>query len=936
MRLGAIFTCLLTIVFCGIKCDCFSQNVIKGTVYDAALNEAVIGGSISIQGTTEGTITEWDGTFELSTLIDFPFTLVVSYIGYEDYILEILDDGKLNIKLTESSEVLEELVITGGRISEQTKKSPLSIESLDALAIKQTASNSFYEGLGNLKGVDLTTASLGFTVINTRGFNSTSPVRSLQIIDGVDNQSPGLNFSLGNFLGASDLDVQKVDLVVGASSAFYGPNAFNGVISMETKNPFLHSGLGVSLKSGERSLLQTQLRWADTFSNGNGDDWIGYKFNLSYFRANDWIADNYDPITGSEAGNIFTDPATNPGRSNGVNIYGDESFQQFSSLFDQNAGLNRFHRTGYEELDLVDYDTRNTKLGGAVHIRTQPSKTFESPEIIIASNFGTGTTVYQGDNRFSLRGIKFWQNRLEFRKKGKYFLRAYATNEDAGDSYDPYFTALRLQETANTNENYFNNYRRWWTGSNLGNIFNRMKDLGYPSEDIAAQQAWQLQFADSLNLWHSQAAAYADSGVGQNALGALPQPGTERFDSLFQDITSRKNNDIENGTRFFDQSALYHIHGEYTFDVDYFSDLRFGANGRLYRPNSEGTIFSDAIEKISNFEYGVYGGGSKKINNLTFSAALRMDKNQNFDALFSPAASLVWNPAENTFLRASFSSAIRNPTLSDQYLNLNVGPATLLGNIDGYENLATLESFEEFSRNPNNSLEFRDLDPIMPEKVKTFEVGYRTVLGGSLFLDGSYYYNIYDDFIGYQILLDIPFDTIMVTGLPDIIAPNLFGIDVFRISANSTETVTTQGLALGFNYYYDKYSLSGNYSWNVLNTKVEDDIVPAFNTPEHKYNISLGARELDFIGDKTSLGFNINYKWVDGFIFEGSPQFTGVIPSYDMLDAQVSFNLKNYYTTIKIGASNLLNNQQFQTYGGPRIGRMAYVSATYDFRKKLN
>src|SRR5690625_6299341 len=97
--------------------------------------------------------------------------------------------------------------------------------------IKQTPTVNFYDVMGALKDVDLTAASRGYKVINTRGFNSTSPVRSLQIIDGVDNQAPGLNFSLGNFLGASELDLQKVDVIVGASSAYYGPNAFNGVIS---------------------------------------------------------------------------------------------------------------------------------------------------------------------------------------------------------------------------------------------------------------------------------------------------------------------------------------------------------------------------------------------------------------------------------------------------------------------------------------------------------------------------------------------------------------------------------------------------------------------------------------------------------------------------------------------------------------------------------
>ena len=86
----------------------------------------------------------------------------------------------------------------------------------------------------------------------------------------------------------------------------------------------------------------------------------------------------------------------------------------------------------------MDYGTRNYKANAALHFRLNPAKEFESPEFIVSSSFGSGTTVYQGDNRFSLRNILFFQNRLELRKKDKYFLRAYATNEDAGNSFDPY------------------------------------------------------------------------------------------------------------------------------------------------------------------------------------------------------------------------------------------------------------------------------------------------------------------------------------------------------------------------------------------------------------------------------------------------------------------------------------------------------------------
>ena len=111
--------------------------------------------------------------------------------------------------------------VVGAKISEKQKQAPLTIEALDLVSMKEAPAPNFYEALGAMKGVDLTSASIGFKIINTRGFNSTSPVRSLQVIDGIDNQAPGLNFSLGNFLGASELDVQQVDIISGAVGALY-------------------------------------------------------------------------------------------------------------------------------------------------------------------------------------------------------------------------------------------------------------------------------------------------------------------------------------------------------------------------------------------------------------------------------------------------------------------------------------------------------------------------------------------------------------------------------------------------------------------------------------------------------------------------------------------------------------------------------------------
>jgi iron complex outermembrane recepter protein len=196
--------------------------------------------------------------------------------------------------------------------------------------------------------------------------------------------------------------------------------------------------------------------------------------------------------------------------------------------------------------------------------------------------------------------------------------------------------------------------------------------------------------------------------------------------------------------------------------------------------------------------------------------------------------------------------------------------------------------------------------------------------------------NVYNDFIGFQIGLDIPVDTVVLfPGDPPTPVRNFAKTKVFRVAANSQEIVTSRGFALGLNYYFKKYySFNGNYSYNELVTNVTDDIVPAFNTPKHKYNVGFSGRDIPVNGNNT-LGFNVNYKWIQGFIFEGSPQFTGSIPTYDLVDVQCNYTMPKQHLTLKVGASNALNNKQFQTYGGPRIGRMAYLTLTYDFKAKI-
>ena len=842
---------------------------------------------------------------------------------------------EVKIELDVKIERMKGVVIKQNRLKEKLKESALTVESMSAQSIKETPASDFYEALGHLKGVDVTAASLGFRIVNTRGFNSTSPVRTLQVIDGVDNQSPGLNFSLGNFLGASELDIASQEIVVGASSAFYGPGAFNGVISMTTKDVWKTPGFSYKFKVGERQLMENSLRYAKVFKNKKGKDVFAFKGNFLYMSAYDWVADNTDPIYGSPVA------ANNPGGYDAVNRYGDEILSP--GQFDQSSiggkeyypGLDRYFRNGYLETDIVDYNTYNLKTSATLALKPFKDK---SKEFIYQSNFGMGTTVYQGDNRYSLNDITFFQNRLEFKHK-KGYIRVYRTYEDAGNTYDAVFTAMLMLEKSKVNHLWGGDYQKVWKDS----FANRVKALdGFPTfKYFRAPDSFMNMYnqvidrnRDQITQWHKECSDIVNRGQYYTTAPALDpaadfyQPGTKRFEDLKKEITSRKSFG-EGGSGFFDQSALTNVQAEHRFTVFDTDNLIVGASARLYEPNSAGTIFSDTNGRvILNHEFGAYTGFQKRFldNKLKMNATFRMDKNVNFPFVYSPALSFVYNPDKITFYRLSLTSGVRNPTLADQYLYYNVGRAILLGNLYGYKDLVTLPSLQDYFNQSTldlGRLDYFDVNPVVPEKVKSVEGGFKGFLfDNKVNIDWSAYFSFYQDFIGYK----IGFDPIIETDLQRVI-----GGQVYRVATNAESNVTTMGSSIGVNYFIgDNYTTGFNYSFNQLNKLDKDDpIIPAFNTPRNKFNISFGGSQLEWF-DKKHFSFNLNFKWIEGFLFEGSPQFTGFINSYYLLDAMIAKEIPEYNLQLKLGGSNLTNNMVMQVYGGPRIGRMVYFSLLYD------
>ena len=670
---------------------------------------------------------------------------------------------------------------------------------------------------------------------------------------------------------------------------------------------------------------------------------------------------------------------------------------------------------------MVDYDTENLKFNTALHLRKNKG------EFIYAFNYGNGTTIYQGDNRISLRNIQFYQNRIEYKWDDNFFIRLYSTHEDAGDSYDAVATAVALLDKSASNFDWFKIYSNFWSQEILDLMEEDLSSQGYMSQGEWTELYGDESLIDWINhtqnifnmnpdllvYYHNLSREHTNGVVGADA---FLNPGSEEFNTAFNEITTQTRYDeygnLIGGTKFYDKSSLYHIQSEKKINTRS-GIFTIGANGRLYRPDSNGSIFNDSYDyiniyeldengdtifidtptivqnqfgqndtiytltpsisyidtskvDITNYEFGAYLGYNHSIlsNKLLINATMRIDKNENFDYLFSPATSMVYKPNNRDVVRLSLSSAVRNPTLTDQYFDYNQGQAILLGNLNGFgfdEYFVAADSLISYLSGDNevggiNTSALRGgfirVDPIKPEQVKTVEVGFRSTMLKKVYIDVSYYYSVYKNFIGYQIGATYnsappPISETIEATQEDVedgfaeyvgqtifnhLVPSISSIQVYRVAANAKDRVTAQGFSIGLNYYVNNRTvINGNYSWNKLvNEETKDPLVPAYNTPEHKFNIGLTNKL--FIATK-EYNISINYRWQEGFVFEGSPQFTGKIPSYGLIDTQINrdFNIKNSNLMVKIGASNILNNQVYQAYGGPTIGRLSYLSLTFDY-----
>ena len=931
-------------------------TTITGNVRNGTNKDVVPAVSVSIKGSSAGTFSDERGNFKLITTQKPPFTLVFTSVGFEAKEVTVNSASEfVQVDFTPSSILGVEVVVSASRVPERILESPVSIERVNLASIRNTPATSYYDIFRNTKGVDLTTSSLTFNTVSTRGFNGSGSARVNQLIDGMDNQAPGLNFSVGNVIGLTELDVESMELLPGASSVLYGPGGMNGTVLLNSKNPFKYQGLSYQVKMGMMHTDKRQLpkvspyydwtvRWAQKVSER-----AAFKMGIQFIHAKDWIAtdtSNYriGDVTVNDYGKVIPGTRLTDPNYDGVNVYGDETFTNIKPivplvaaalrpqlpaalqpLLDQQVGLINttpgtinVSRTGYPEKEVVNNNTINVKLNGAFHYKLSPNL-----EASLTAYWGTGNTVYTGSDRYSFKALRVGQYKLEFKHKD-WFIRAYTTQENSGEAYNATITTRIFNENWKPSSTWYQQYVLAFLQAKLG----LLPGSGPPGNP-----------ADNFNS-HLIARGVADVG--------RPVAGSSGFTTLFDKVRSIPIK--KGGGLLVDASNLYHTEGQYNFShlTGKLFDLIAGASFKRYTLNSEGTIFADSAGRINIDEIGTYAQISKAIlkDRIKFTAAGRFDKNTNFEGRFTPRFTAVIKLVENHNLRASYQTAYRFPTTQNQWINLQVGGGSiLLGGLPDLRQFYNFRSVKTLNDNPNGfpaytlesvraggvllqqgnvpgalaALKEAEFGTYKPETLRSFEVGYKGLFHKRVLVDLYGYWGKYENFLGRQIVIQSLSKT-------NPVAPFLGPNRILSIAVNSKTNVSTYGFGGSIDWMLPgNFVASGNMTFDRLK-ELPTGFISFFNVPT--YRLNMGLSNTGF-GYQKRMGFAVMMRTQDGFFYESDFR-QGPVEDYTIFDAQVSYKFPARRSIVKIGGTNILNQYYKTAFGNPEVGGIYYVSFGYN------
>lgn len=900
-------------------------GAIAGTVRDSATATPLTAVAVEVASeagaSVASQVTDARGGFRFAELEPGAYALRFSVPGWRT--LELQDvrvsagrTTNLSPSLVEFSYNLNPITVTGQKGTQKLVEAPAAVSVVSTAEIEENPSLSVYDHIETQPGVDLFKTGLQQGYAVARGFNNVFSGSMLSLTDFRIARVPSLRANVLYINPTTNLDLDRIEVVLGPASALYGPNANNGVLHMITRSPIDDPGATFSVAGGGRSSgagpeAETVFHAEGRLAGAPSDE-FGFKVSGQYLEGTDWFLEWQPEQEAAQlAGACLADPQS-----------------PACSAFPPAVASDPERLAGVGQRD---FDLERWSLDARADFR--PSDDAE--------------TIFQGGvveavNTIELTGIGAAQAR-----GWKY---TYLQNRT---SYRDFFGQV------------------FWNFSNAGETF--LLETGQPIVDKSFVLVGQAQNATALGSRENLI-------YGIDVIRTVPRTeGTINGRNEDDDDITEVGGYVQSETRVTDRLDLVLAarldHHSVLEDLVFSPraglvykpaeghSIRATFNRAFSTPDNNNLFLDLPVRTIpipgTPFFYGVRAQGTA--GGFTFR---RTGGRPDMKTPFAPIIGVDPNAFLPTLLRLPDGSA--GPLwgiavgLASQSLPPELVQA-LLANPPTEEQVgiqvATLNTTtSEFEGDPRGLSGIEDIPQIEESITNTFEVGYKGLVGERLLLSTNVWFENRTDFVG-PLRVETP--NLFLNGQELAAYLQNFGLSPEQagqlaqtlaqvpLGAMVPEQTGGQGASLMLTYRnFGNVDLFGgevaarllisdewHFDTNLAvasDDEFEQDDGPAIalNAPTFKANAGLGYRS-----DRTGLNGKVQYRFVEGFPVN-SGVFVGEVDDYHLVDLTVGYRLPRLRGLhLQVELNNLFDDQYSPFVGAPRIGRLAMVRLVYDLGK---
>jgi iron complex outermembrane receptor protein len=284
---ATMLAALVVSIFWAFGGEVYAQTggEIKGAAIDQVTGKPLLGTTVSVQGTKLGATTNSKGQYSIKGVPAGTYTLAATFIGYEKLTVQVtVRDGESttqDLSMMTGAVKLEDLIVVStSRKAEKITESPATIQAIRGQELLQMP--IIGQALMNARGVDIVRSGVDGIGFNARGFNSAFNTKILAMNDGRFSTLPGNGLAIGNLNTNIKEDIEQIELILGPSSALYGPNAHNGIVNTISRDPRTSQGTTFALNYGTQNFFSVRARHAGVVGN------FAFKATFEYNTARDF------------------------------------------------------------------------------------------------------------------------------------------------------------------------------------------------------------------------------------------------------------------------------------------------------------------------------------------------------------------------------------------------------------------------------------------------------------------------------------------------------------------------------------------------------------------------------------------------------------------------------------------------------------------------